>query len=155
MPSASTVDPPPGSGAFAFRIWRVENSSRHNINSPGVWKMKAIVVTFNFHFVACLKRIGFDTAHENKSTSRQRQLTALRTHIADINNLTSSFRLRDDSKILEYFLRSILGEHGGRRLTGCMPKSSGDFEAAKTSAVLSFSASRNPNATLFCLTFVV
>jgi hypothetical protein len=28
MPSASTVDPPPGSGAFAFRIWRVENCLR-------------------------------------------------------------------------------------------------------------------------------
>src|ERR1035438_8281833 len=28
MPSASTVDPPPGSGSFAFRIWRVENCLR-------------------------------------------------------------------------------------------------------------------------------
>jgi|GEM_PF-3602534 hypothetical protein len=28
MPSASTVDPPPGSGSLPFRIWRVENCVR-------------------------------------------------------------------------------------------------------------------------------
>ena len=28
MPSASTVDPPPGSGSLPFRIWRVENCLR-------------------------------------------------------------------------------------------------------------------------------